>query len=144
MLQFFIADGDMYGLNYDNQTDTTNFRVIYHKYIDHSVTIEDLRKRGIPSSADAVAKAEAEGSEILLPMSSKIGKILFSRGSDHLSPTIYKHIDIVKAEIALLFRVKINELDDNINEVLWDAFETDGSKFYGLRTLPISNAMDVL
>ena len=132
MLQFFIADDDMYGLNCNNQTDATNFRVIYHEYIDRSVTIESLRKRGIPSSAEAVAKAEMEGSEILLPMSSKIGKIYFTRGLDYLSPTMHKHVDIVKAEIALLFHVKINELDDNINEVLWDVFESDGSKLYGL------------
>ena len=50
MLQFFIADDDLMGLNFDDQTEQNNFRVIYHENIDYNVTRETIQKLGIPNS----------------------------------------------------------------------------------------------
>ena len=129
MLQFFIANDDLYGLNYKDQTDTSNFRVVYHDHIDRSVTIDSVRERGIPSSAEAISKAE---DKVLLPMSSTVGKIIFKKGADHLSQAMYKHRDVAMAEIALLFGFKVSEIDYDSEEVFWRELMTDGSKLYGL------------
>ena len=45
LLQFWIANSDEYGLNFDNQTDQSNFRVIYIKDIDETVTEEDVKAK---------------------------------------------------------------------------------------------------
>lgn len=50
MLQFFITDDDVMGMNFDNQTMQNNFRVIYHENIDYNVTRETIQKLGIPNS----------------------------------------------------------------------------------------------
>ena len=50
MLQFFITDDDVMGMNFDNQTVQNNFRVIYHENIDYNVTRETIQKLGIPNS----------------------------------------------------------------------------------------------
>lgn len=34
LLQFFILDDDLYGLNFDNQTEQNTFRVVYHETIE--------------------------------------------------------------------------------------------------------------
>lgn len=46
ILQFFIADDDIYGMNFDNLTNNDGFRVIYYKDIDYTVTYEDVLKKG--------------------------------------------------------------------------------------------------
>ena len=53
LLQFFISDDDIMGVDYDNQTAQTNFRVIYHETIDYAITEESIEKQGIPSSEKA-------------------------------------------------------------------------------------------
>ena len=53
LLQFFIADDGIMGVNYDDQITQTNFRVIYHETIDYSITEESIKKLGIKSSEKA-------------------------------------------------------------------------------------------
>ena len=50
MLQFFITDDDLMGINFDDQKKQNNFRVIYHENIDYNVTRETIQKLGIPNS----------------------------------------------------------------------------------------------
>lgn len=125
MLQFFIADDDMYGLGHD-QTDTSNFRVVYHKTIDYSVTIGDLRKRNIPSSAEINTP---ENTECSLPMAD-VGVIHYKKGTDHLSPYMRKHEDILNAEAKLLGMP--SPLNYDMQEKVWDRLYTDGSRYFGL------------
>lgn len=57
MLQFFINLNDVYGMNFDNETDSEgrlvqdNFRVVYHKKIDYEVSLEEIKALGMPDSA---------------------------------------------------------------------------------------------
>ena len=50
ILQFFITDDDVMGMNFDDQTVQNNFRVIYHENIDYSVNRETIQKLDIPNS----------------------------------------------------------------------------------------------
>lgn len=47
LLQFFVANDDIIGLDNENGS-----KVVYHEVIDTSVTEEDIRKRGIKSNID--------------------------------------------------------------------------------------------
>lgn len=57
MLQFFIAMDDVFGMDFDNTTDSEgrlvqeNFRVVYHKTIDERVSKEEIATLGMPDSA---------------------------------------------------------------------------------------------
>jgi len=53
LLQFFIADDDIMGVNFDDQITQTNFRVIYHENIDYAITKESVEQLEIPSSEKA-------------------------------------------------------------------------------------------
>jgi len=45
MLQFFILDDDLNGLDFDNPLKQEGFKVVYHEKIDYSVTKESIEKR---------------------------------------------------------------------------------------------------
>lgn len=46
ILQFFINDDDLLGLNFDDQTIQENFRVVYHESIDYKITKEIIEQLG--------------------------------------------------------------------------------------------------
>ena len=53
LLQFFISDDDLMGVDYDDFITPKNFRVIYHENIDYAITEEVVRKMDIKSSEEA-------------------------------------------------------------------------------------------
>lgn len=53
MLQFFIRDDDVYGLDFDRPDVQDTFRVVYHPEIDYSVTREQVLALDIPTHEDA-------------------------------------------------------------------------------------------
>ena len=53
LLQFFVAWGDVWGLNFDDQTDTAGFRVLYHETVDFSVTAEEVEDKRPPKPEGA-------------------------------------------------------------------------------------------
>lgn len=52
MLQFFVGDDDLYGLDFDHPSEQKNWRIVYHEKIDASVTAEAVEAMGIPVSPD--------------------------------------------------------------------------------------------
>lgn len=52
MLQFFVGDDDLYGLDFDHPTKQKDWRIVYHEKIDASVTAEAVKAMGIPVSPD--------------------------------------------------------------------------------------------
>jgi len=50
MLQFFVNNDDEMGLNFDNQIEQKDFRVVYHEKIDYDMTEEELKQLSIPGS----------------------------------------------------------------------------------------------
>ena len=53
LLQFFIADNDLMGINFDDQITQKNFRVIYHENIDNAISEEYVEQLGIQTSEKA-------------------------------------------------------------------------------------------
>ena len=54
LLQFFIdSDDDCSGLDFDDGTNQNGFRVVWHETVDPSVTPEDVRALGVPTSFDS-------------------------------------------------------------------------------------------
>lgn len=57
MLQFFIAMDDVYGVDFDNTTDSEGrlaqdgFRVVYHKTVDYTASREEIKALGMPDSS---------------------------------------------------------------------------------------------
>ena len=52
LLQFFIAQDDVFGADFDAPDRQTGFRVVYHERVDLSVTEERLKPLDIPTHAD--------------------------------------------------------------------------------------------
>lgn len=58
MLQFFIQMDDVYGMNFQFDTDSdgrlaqTGFRVVYHKTVDYNVSREEIKALGMPDSTN--------------------------------------------------------------------------------------------
>ena len=48
LLQFFVSPGDVWGLNFDDPTDTAGFRVLYHEEVDRTVTPEEVESKRPP------------------------------------------------------------------------------------------------
>ena len=53
ILQFFINDDDLMGLNFDERTKQENFRVVYHETVDYKITKEAIEQLGIIDSQKA-------------------------------------------------------------------------------------------
>lgn len=53
LLQFFISDDDLMGVNYENETNQNSFRIIYHENIDYSISKESVEQLGLPNSNKA-------------------------------------------------------------------------------------------
>ena len=53
LLQFFICDDDVMGINFDNPTEQNNFRVVYHENVDYKITKKSLIQLDIPDSKNA-------------------------------------------------------------------------------------------
>lgn len=58
MLQFFIAQDDVYGMDFDNTTDNEGrlvqdgFRVVYHEKVDYTSSKEEIKALGMPDSGE--------------------------------------------------------------------------------------------
>ncbi|MCI9243504.1 MAG: DUF1963 domain-containing protein [Lawsonibacter sp.] len=53
LLQFFVSPGDVWGLNFDDPTDTAGFRVLYHEAVDRTVTPEEVESKRPPRPEEA-------------------------------------------------------------------------------------------
>lgn len=52
LLQFFFALDDVFGMDFDQQTAQTGFRVLYHETVDRSVTAEAVLTKKAPQRED--------------------------------------------------------------------------------------------
>lgn len=53
ILQFYISDDDVMGMNFDDCTQQNNFRIIYHENVDYKIKKDTIIKLGIPESKSA-------------------------------------------------------------------------------------------
>lgn len=116
MLQFFIANDDLYGLEFpdDNTTmesiinNPAGYRVVYHKEI---ITDESLLRDNFPVISDTD----------YLPLSSEYS-LTFSVASEKVPPSDYRFEKVVG---------RINHLSDESWDKLYDELSSTGSKIGG-------------
>jgi len=75
MLQFFITNDDMLGMNDEDQTEQNNFRVVYHENINYKITKEEIEKLNIVTSNEKADEDFAITKEC---------KISLERGVDYI------------------------------------------------------------
>ena len=81
ILQFFISTNDgMYGVDYENPDEQTNFRVIYHETIDESVTYEQIVAMDLPNAG--------EPQSVETPLTKEM-EIEFCKTTSYMEPFIY-------------------------------------------------------
>ncbi len=77
LLQFWILNNDVFGLNFDDGTKQDTFRVIYHKDIDKSVTEAEI----LSKIKDNEYEADGEG---YMPVEREFG-LTFKADTDYIS-----------------------------------------------------------
>lgn len=76
LLQFWILNNDLYGLNFDDGAKQDTFRIVYHKDIDKSVTEEEILSK--------IKDNEFEEDESYMPVEQECGMI-FKTATDFMS-----------------------------------------------------------
>ncbi|MBR3103479.1 MAG: DUF1963 domain-containing protein [Lachnospiraceae bacterium] len=102
MLQFFVALDDVYGAEFSTPDIQKDFRVIYHKTIDTSVTAESLADLQIPTHAD--------GEDLGFPITREMA-LSFEKTKISMGVTDYRYMEKVK-EAAKLVGEAVPEADD--------------------------------
>ena len=93
MLQFFITDDIIMGMNYDNQTLQNNFRVIYHEKIDYSITKEIIENFNFPNSNEKSVQFFPIKKEKKIALENKVDSIKFGDiHFDYFFPIAYKEV----------------------------------------------------
>ena len=119
LLQFFISDDNLMGVDYDDQITQTNFRVIYHETIDYAITEESIEKQGIPSSEKAEIYPASGQFKISLTKAKgyiTIQDIKFEKIFKRAYEEVYgkklkddeKYYDVLKSE-------EVNKIEDGLN-----------------------------
>ena len=122
MLQFFILGDDLSGVNYEDPFSQENFRVVYHREPDKSVTAESVRALGVKANTDF------DGTDDYLP-SYKEMLMSFEEmtdyttdsvdGFDELAGHIYKELFDEELVQGSLWRT----LNSAENDYIYDAFQ---------------------
>jgi len=93
MLQFFITDDDIMGVNYENPTEQNNFRVIYHENINYNMTKKEIEKLNIPNSNEKTIECFPIKKECKISLNKEVDYIKY--GDIHFEdffPIAYKNI----------------------------------------------------
>ncbi|MDE5946119.1 MAG: DUF1963 domain-containing protein [Oscillospiraceae bacterium] len=61
LLQFWILNDDVIGLDFDNQTNQDTFRIIYYSEVDKSVTEEEVSSKFVKNEFDNESDLPVEG-----------------------------------------------------------------------------------
>ena len=84
ILQFFIADDDMTGLDFDHPDEQKNFRVVYHESVNYTVTEADVEALGVCAVEDGE----------YFPFSGQYA-LSFEKKSDYINCTAAAYDDMV-------------------------------------------------
>jgi len=79
LLQFFISDDDLMGMNFDEPFKQDGYRVIYHENVDYNITEESIIKADIPDSKNNEC----------LPVTGEC-KISLHKNIDYMSPDDFR------------------------------------------------------
>lgn len=110
ILQFFIADDDLMGINFDDQTKQNNFRVIYHEKVDYNITKDSIKKYNIPNCTQKGVKS--------FPINKEY-KISLTKMIDYISTHDF-HFDKIFAKAYKEVYNKVLKPNDTFYEILGD------------------------
>ena len=123
LLQFFISDDDLMGLNFDDPTKQDTFKVIYHKNVDYTITKESIGQLDIPDSKNANN----------YPITGE-HKISLKKSSDCVNPQDVNFNKFFSIAYKELYGKELKEdenfdnvLDNDEREQLEEEFESDDS-----------------
>lgn len=122
ILQFFVEDEDLCGANFDDPTDPSGFRVIYHAQIGEPLSVEELRALGIGANTDQECK------ESMLPTLHE-DAIRFIKTKDYLPDVSDAFEEKVKEAMSALY-------DWHIDGMLYHALTAEE---YAYLTEPFSS-----
>ena len=129
ILQFFISSSDdVYGINFDEQDNPVDWRVVYHESINYDITEEEVKNNGVISFKDVPSD--------YYPLLKDTYKITFEPTEDTVNLSNVNFGEIVVKVLKEKFNVTIDtkdvedyleELDKNFDR----KFSTWGHKLFG-------------
>lgn len=117
LLQFWILNDDVSGLNFDDNTLQDTFRVLYFKEPDRTVTEKEVREKVQDSSSDE---------EDYFPVRGCYG-LTFSAGMDTISSGDYRFENCIKRLVRQDYPEEAESLLENID----DFMDEDGNDWGG-------------
>lgn len=117
LLQFWILNDDVSGLNFDDNTLQDTFRVLYFKEPDRTVTEKEVREKVQDSSSDE---------EDYFPVRGCYG-LTFSAGMDTISSSDYRFENCIKRLVRQDYPEEAESLLENID----DFMDEDGNDWGG-------------
>lgn len=129
ILQFFVKDDDLCGANFEDPTNQSNFRVIYHSEIGEPLSIEQLRELGVSANTDW------DFDESMLPSVCE-DAITFTKTVDYISADTDEFEEYAKEAMSELYGWSLGgtlyrELDYAEHDYLTKPFSTFGHKMLG-------------
>jgi uncharacterized protein YwqG len=110
ILQFFITDDDLMGIDFDDQTKQNNFRVIYHEKVDYNITKDSIKHYNIPNCIEKDVQC--------FPISKEY-KISLTKNIDYISTHDF-HFDEIFAKAYKEVYNKALKPEDTFNKILDD------------------------
>ena len=126
MLQFFIGQDDLYGVDWDQPDEQNNFQVVYHETIDHSVTSEQVQALDVPTHADIE----------FWPVCQEVA-VNMEKTTAYMGPADVRFEEVFRQAVKTVTGEDIGEqdtyqyLDDDDNDYLWEQLETSGHHLLG-------------
>lgn len=123
LLQFWIANNDTYGFNFNNPVENTNHRVIYYPTIDETITNEDIKQKYNP---------EINNSQ---PVQGTF-KLTFKPNENAMSHADYK-FEQVEEDIIHIFNEddfepeSIYDMEDEVWEAVFEQLDYGGHRIGG-------------
>jgi len=119
MLQFFLGNDDLYGIDYEDPTNQDGFRIIYYDTINYGV------EQGIIPELN---KTE-EGEEYRPTLSGSEYRINFEQKTRGIASSHWKFEELLREKCKKYLDININSLQgllDNISDDLYEKLSDDG------------------
>jgi len=125
MLQFFILDDDLNGLDFDDPVKQVGFKVIYHEKVDYNITKESIEKRKEIVEANSDIECNPLEGEFKISLHKNVDYIYNSDYRfDEIFKKAYKEVYGKEMEGKFYFDV----LSDSDSEKLFDEIEKGDEK----------------
>ncbi len=130
ILQFFTANNDVFGLDFDEPDQQNTFRVVYHETIDDTVTPEQIHALGAP-------KGVSDGGNLDTPVEKEV-MVVVEMKTVYIGTKCYYFDNVVRAVVQQICGQGIEDWDDFLTEeerdYLYEVFEEYGHWMLGYPT----------